>query len=310
VIEKDCVFRIIPKLLRYKLLPKPYFANMKKLTAILGIAVCLISFRSKGQESIVQEGEFGVGIGAAHYFGDLNTRAKINRPKIAAGIFFRKNFGNYIAARVVANFAQLGYSDIYNTHNEFMHTRNLSFNTNVWELSLRGDFNFFRFLPGDPNLNFTPYISLGVGVFSYDPYAYLQGQKYFLRPLGTEGQGNSLYPDRAPYSSMAVCIPVGVGFKYAINDRFNIALEITHRFTTTDYLDDVSKTYVDPAVFPPLPDGSPSPAFLLSDRSYELGPPIGIKGRQRGIDTNKDQFVTAMLYFTVNLQSYKCPSAN
>jgi hypothetical protein len=283
---------------------------MKKLTAILIAAVFLCSISGYAQESIVQEGEFGIGIGAAHYFGDLNTRAKINRPKIAAGIFFRKNFGNYIAARVVANFARLGYSDIYNTHNEFMHERNLSFNTNVWELSLRGDFNFFRFLPGDPNLNFTPYISLGVGVFSYDPYAYLQGQKYFLRPLGTEGQGSSLYPDRKPYSSMAVCIPFGVGLKYALNDRFNIAFEITHRFTTTDYLDDVSKTYVDPAVFPPLPDGSPSPALLLSDRSYELGTPIGIKGRQRGIDTNKDQFVTAMIYFTFNLQSYRCPSAN
>ena len=282
---------------------------MKTLTAILAVIMCFYSSVGYAQEPIVQEGEFGVGIGAAHYFGDLNTRARLNRPKIAAGIFFRKNFGNYIAARVVANFAQLGYSDIYNTHNEFMRLRNLSFNTNVWELSLRGDFNFFRFLPGDPDFNFTPFISLGVGVFSYDPYAYLQGQKYLLRPLGTEGQGSSLYPDRKPYGSMALCIPIGVGFKYALNDRFNIGLEITHRFTTTDYLDDVSKTYVDPAVFPPLPDGSPSPAFLLSDRSYEFGTPIGIKGRERGIDTNKDQFVTAMIYFTVNLQSYKCPTA-
>ncbi|TMI95455.1 MAG: hypothetical protein E6H06_06655 [Bacteroidetes bacterium] len=282
---------------------------MKKLTAILIVSICLCCSVGYSQEPVVQEGEFGIGIGASHYFGDLNTRARLNRPKMAAGIFFRKNFGNYIAARVVANFAQLGYSDIYNTHNEFMHLRNLSFNTNVWELSLRGDFNFFRFLPGNPDFNFTPFISLGVGVFSYDPYAYLQGQKYFLRPLGTEGQGSTLYPDRKPYGSMALCIPIGVGFKYAVNDRFNIGLEITHRFTSTDYLDDVSKTYVDPAVFPPLPDGSPSPAFLLSDRSYELGTPIGIKGRERGVDTNKDQFVTAMIYITVNLQSYRCPTA-
>jgi len=282
---------------------------MKKLTAILIVSICLCCSVGYSQEPVVQEGEFGIGIGASHYFGDLNTRARLNRPKMAAGIFFRKNFGNYTAARVVANFAQLGYSDIYNTHNEFMHLRNLSFNTNVWELSLRGDFNLFRFLPGNPDFNFSPFISLGVGVFSYDPYAYLQGQKYFLRPLGTEGQGSTLYPDRKPYGSMALCIPIGVGFKYAVNDRFNIGLEITHRFTSTDYLDDVSKTYVDPAVFPPLPDGSPSPAFLLSDRSYELGTPIGIKGRERGVDTNKDQFVTAMIYITVNLQSYRCPTA-
>ena len=287
---------------------------MKKLTAVLIVAIFLCNLRSHAQEPIVQEGEFGIGIGAAHYFGDLNTRARLNRPKIAAGIFFRKNFGNYISARVVANFAQLGYSDIYNTHNEFMHERNLSFNTNVWELSLRGDFNFFRFLPGDPDFNFTPYVSLGVGVFSYDPYAYLQGQKYYLRPLGTEGQGSSFYPDRKPYSSMALSIPIGVGIKYAINSRYNIGFEVTHRFTSTDYIDDVSKTYVDPAlysqIFPPLPGGVTNPAQLLADRSYELGTPIGIKGRQRGIETNKDQFVTALIYFTFNLQSYKCPSAN
>ena len=283
---------------------------MMRLTAVFFAAIFFFTTNIHAQEPIVQEGEFGIGVGAGHYFGDLNTRAKLNRPKIAAGIFFRKNFGNYIAARIVANYAQLGYSDTYNTHNEFMLKRNLSFNTNVWELSLRGDFNFFRFLPGDPEFNFTPYVSLGLGVFSYDPYAYLEGQKYFLRPLGTEGQGSSLYPDRKPYSSMSICFPVGVGIKYAFNERFNIGLEITHRFTTTDYLDDVSTTYVDPAVFPPLPDGSPSPGFLLSDRSYELGTPIGIKGRQRGVETNKDQFITAMIYFSFNLQSYKCPSAN
>ena len=285
---------------------------MKKLAPALVVVIMFFSvqgYSQYNQQPVVQEGEFGIGVGAGHYFGDLNTRAKLNRPKIAAGIFFRKNFGNYVAARIAASFAQLGYSDVYNTQNEFMHERNLSFNTNVWELSLRGDFNFFRFLPGDPEFSFTPYVTLGVGVFSYDPYAYLQGKKYYLRPLGTEGQGSSLYPNRKPYGSMAVSIPVGVGVKYAINARYNIGFEIIHRFTTTDYLDDVSKTYVDPSVFPPLPDGSPSPAFLLSDRSYELGTPIGIKGRQRGIDTNKDQFVTAMIYFSFNLQSYKCPSA-
>src|SRR6476661_5645572 len=105
-----------------------------------------VPFFASAQEdqAIVQEGEFGVGIGAGHYFGDLNTRAHLNRPKPAAGIFFRKNFGNYIALRISGNFARLGYSDVYNTHNEFMYRRNLSFNTNVWELGLQGDFNFYR----------------------------------------------------------------------------------------------------------------------------------------------------------------------
>ena len=262
------------------------------------------------REAVIQEGEFGFGMGAAHYFGDLNTRAHVNRPKIAATAFFRKNFGNYIALRVGASFAQLGYSDIYNTHNDYMKARNLSFNSNVWELALQGDFNFFRFMPGEPGYNFTPYITFGIGVFNYDPYAMLSGQKYFLRPLNTEGQGNALYPDRKPYGSMAFSVPFGAGFKYSTNENINVGFELVHRVTGTDYLDDVSTTYVDPSVFPPLPDGSPSPAYLLHDRSYEVGEPIGIVGRQRGVSTQKDQFITGIFYISFNLQSYKCPSAN
>jgi hypothetical protein len=279
-----------------------------KLSALTFIAISFVTSLA-AQDAIVQEGEFGVGIGSAHYFGDLNTRARLNRIKPAATIFFRKNFGNYISARVGASFAQLGYSDIYNTHNEYMYRRNLSFNSNVWELALQGDFNFFRFMPGEPQYNFTPYVTLGVGVFSYDPYAFLNGEKVFLRPLGTEGQGSTLYPDRKQYSTMAISFPIGAGLKYAINERINIAFEILHRITSTDYLDDVSTTYVDPGIFPPNPDGSASQAYLLSDRSYETGEPIGIPGRQRGNSKQKDQFVTAMIHLTFNLQSYRCPTA-
>lgn len=282
----------------------------KFIAAVVFSIVATISGNTvSAQESIVQEGEFGIGIGAGHYFGDLNTRAKLNRPKVAASVFFRKNLGNYIALRIGASFAQLGYSDQYNTHNQYMFSRNLSFNTKVWELTLQGDFNFFRFMPGEPEYSFTPYITFGAGVFSYDPYAYLRGRKVPLRPLGTEGQGSSLYPNLKQYSSMAICLPFGGGIKYSFNDRINIGFEILHRFTNTDYLDDVSTIYVDPAAFPLNPDGSQSDAQLLYDRSFELGDPIGIIGRQRGNSKQKDQFVTAMFHVTFNLQSYKCPTA-
>ena len=89
---------------------------MKKfvlVTLVMG-AICFSFNNLKAQESIVQEGEFGIGVGAGHYFGDLNTRARLNRAKLAGTVFYRKNLGNYIALRLGASFAQLGYSDRYN----------------------------------------------------------------------------------------------------------------------------------------------------------------------------------------------------
>ncbi len=258
-------------------------------------------------EEYVQQGEFGVTVGAAHYFGDLNTRAGLNRPKPAIGLFFRKQFGNYVGLRIAGHYAQLGYSDIY-SKNEYQQSRNLSFNTNIWEIAAMGDFNFFKFLPNNPDYVFTPYITLGVGVFTYDPYAYLNDKKEFLRPLGTEGQTIG-YLGRKQYSTMALCIPFGAGVKYNLTEKLNISFEISHRYTFTDYLDDVSTTYVGANNFP-LTGNGPT-AKLLQDRSYEIDPNniIGIEGRQRGLSKQKDQYMIVELGLSFNISTYKCPSA-
>jgi len=279
---------------------------MKKFAIVFLAAVASLSSKAQDMNSYVQQGEFGIAVGGAHYFGDLNTRAALNRPKLSAGVFFRKQFNNYIGLKVGVNYARLGYSDVY-SENTFQKRRNLSFNSNIWEFAVSGDFNFFKFYPGISGYSYTPYVSLGVGVFSYDPYAYLNNEKYYLRPLGTEGQGSALYPDRKPYGSMAVCFPFAVGIKYNVSEAVNVFAEVGYRFTTSDYLDDVSTTFVEAEAFRPLPNGNPSPAQLLSDRSYETGEPIGIKGRQRGNSRQKDAYVLAQVGVSFNISSYRCP---
>ncbi len=253
----------------------------------------------------VQKGEFGITVGGAHYFGDLNTRAGLNRPKPALGVFFRKQFGNYIAARLSAHYAQVGYSDTY-SKNDYQRTRNLSFNSNIWELTLQGDFNFFKFIPGTKEYAFTPYVTLGVGAFSYDPYAYLNNEKQFLRPLGTEGQLVG-FNGRKQYSPTGICIPIGVGLKFNISEKINFTMEVTQRLTNTDYLDDVSSTYAGAINFTPG-----TTAALLQDRSYEIDPAnlLGVQGRQRGFSKQKDQYIIAEVGLSFNISSYRCPSAN
>ena len=281
------------------------FLKTRLLLLSLGLSLATMA----QLQSTVYEGEVGITVGGAHYIGDLNHPAKFNRPKIALGAFFRKQFGDYIGVRVGAHFAQLGYSDVY-SNVEFQRRRNLSFNTNLFELALQGDFNFFRFEPGNPQYAFTPYVTLGIGLFNYDPYAYLDGEKYFLRPLGTEGQNSSLYPERQPYSNMAFCFPIGMGVKYNLRNNINVSFEVSYRFTNTDYLDDVSSTYAGPDAFPAQPNGQPSIAFLLQDRSYETGAPIGEAGRQRGFSSQKDQYLFAELGISFSITSYRCPTAS
>ncbi len=279
---------------------------MKKLLIFVLIALAFSMSSHAQMNDYVQEGEFGITAGAAHYFGDLNPRARINRPKIAIGGFVRKQFGNYTSVRLSAHFAKLGYSDIY-SNNEYQQRRNLSFNTNIFEIALQGDFNFFKFIPTDPEHRFTPYATLGVGFFTYDPYAYYHNQKVYLRPLHTEGE--TFYKGRKEYGSMAMCFPIGFGIKYAINDKVNVSFEVTQRFTTTDYIDDVSTTYVGLDKFPSTAGGK-SIAGIMQDRSFEVGPPIGIEGRQRGFSKQKDQYAIAEFGISFNITSYHCPTVN
>lgn len=282
----------------------------RKLLTLLAATLLSLAVNAQYDNEYVQQGEFGFSAGGAHYFGDLNNRAAFNRPKPAFGVFFRKQFGNYIGARISGHFAQVGYSDRY-SKNEYQRIRNLSFNSNIFEIAVQGDFNFFKFIPTDPAHNFTPYVTLGVGVFSYDPYAYYDGKKYFLRPLGTEGQ-TSGYKGRKEYSTMALCIPFGGGVKYNLTPKTNISFEVAHRFTRTDYLDDVSTTYAGINNFQSGPNGAPSIAQLLQDRSYEIDnhTPLGIEGRQRGYSKQKDQYLIAEVAISFNLSSYRCPTAN
>lgn len=281
------------------------FLYLKYITLLLLATGCLFANRVMAQNELSYVGELGLSVGAAQYFGDLNTRGALNTLKPAVGIYYRKYLNDYVGARVHGRYMQLGYSDTY-SKNEFQRRRNLSFNTNLFELSLQGDFNFFRFEPGSLYERFSPYLTGGASIFYFNPYTYLDGHKYFLQPIRTEGQGTALYPNRKPYSLVSYAWLIGGGFKYNISKKVNVGLEALYRFTQTDYLDDVSSTYAGPAAFPVLANGQPSVAMQLQDRSGAYGTPIGVAGRQRGNSRDKDQYLTIELTISILFTSYNC----
>jgi hypothetical protein len=125
--------------------------------------------------------------------------------------------------------------------------------------------------------------------------------------MGTEGQNLPEYSDRK-YNSISVCFPVGAGFKYWIRPGFNLGFEIANRLTLTDYMDDVSTTFVGNDKFANNPD-FPNPAYYLQDRSLEVsGQSLGYAGKQRGNSNSFDQYVYAVFNLSFQLQVYHCPN--
>ncbi|MEI9957878.1 MAG: hypothetical protein WDM90_16620 [Ferruginibacter sp.] len=64
--------------------------------------------------------------------------------------------------------------------------------------------------------------------------------------MHTEGQGFLEYPDKKIYSLHQIAIPVGAGLKYELSQMITLRAEYIYRILNTDYLDDVSTTYVNP----------------------------------------------------------------
>lgn len=252
--------------------------------------------------------EFGASVGGSQYFGDLNDHYGLKNIKPSFGILARYNLNHYISLRASANYTQLGYDDKFNK-NAYQKMRNLNFKTDLYEATLQAEFNFFRFETADLESDRTPYVTVGLGAFYYNPYTVFNGNKYYLRPIGTEGQNlGAAYADRK-YKDLSVCVPIGLGFKWWLVPGLNMGIEAVHRLTFTDYIDDVSATYVGANKFAPDPN-TPNVPYYLQDPSIITNPsnPLGRAGKQRGSNNTLDQYMMVNFWVTYQLKTYKCPS--
>jgi hypothetical protein len=247
------------------------------------------SFGQRGQE-------VGGYIGAAFYYGDLNTSLKIQKPGPAAGIFVKRNFNNRLSLRGGLNYARVAASDA-NSGNNFEKNRNLSFRSSILDFTGGLEFNFLPHDHGSSDAWYTPYLFAGLSVFYYNPTASLDGERYALRKLGTEGQELS-----QEYSVISGAFALGAGFKWDISHDVSVQTELTFRTLFTDYLDDVSTIYPD---FGALADRHGQIAVDLSDRSLVDG--IGIEGRQRGNSANNDNYVVISVGLTKYFGYIECP---
>lgn len=192
---------------------------------------------------------------AAHFLGIRDMDFEQTRPTIQAG--FRYRLIKDISVTPSITYAYLKADDA-SSGSIGRQSRNLNFHSNIWELGVQFEYAFipekelarYTFSSLRAAKKLSAYVLVGGGGFYFNPKTELNGETIELRPLNTEGQGMGAYeylgetitPDK-PYGKFAGFISVGLGAKYQLDRRWGIGLEISNRYTTTDYLDDAHNRY-------------------------------------------------------------------
>lgn len=256
--------------------------------------------------------EAGITIGPSFFLGDLGGNAGKGTKFIKDNNFpaTTLTFGAYAAYypseflgfRLALNYGSLEGDDQHingkGGWEEHRKVRNSNFKSHLAEGLLLAEFYptvFLEYDRSDLYRKFRPYVALGVGVFNFNPKGQdpLTGEWVDLKPLRTEGQGLPEYPTRKEYGLTQLNVPLGVGVKYFVNDRFNVSLELLHRTTFTDYIDDVSTRYVNPSVFYTHMD--PATAQLADRMANKSGSGLSrtySAGQIRGNPNNNDAYFT------------------
>jgi hypothetical protein len=216
----------------------------------------------------------GVSLNALNYYGDLapspsrlSTDISFTRPGL--GLTFQHRFGPRYTLIAGFMYGTLRGSDFESadkndpSNGVYRYRRNLSFRNRIKELSVVAAFDLFENQATYiSRVRWTPYAFIGGAVFHHNPQAIAPefdingnplpeaGQWVDLQPLGTEGQHSELEKTDVnygakPYKLIQVAIPFGIGARFRLNEVMDFSAEISFRYLFTDYIDDVSKNYVD-----------------------------------------------------------------
>lgn len=223
--------------------------------------------------------------GASGYKGDIQPNTlNFMQAKPVGALGFDVEITSRIFAKLEFNLARISGNDKYNSVNRL---RNLSFKSDIYEISLMGEYNLFDLY----DYQMTPYFFAGIAYFKFSPYVdQPNGARAYLREYSTEGQG--FYQGRKPYDLAEWSIPYGFGIQWALTKNIRMAGLLGIRKTKTDYLDDVSTTYVDKTL---LLQNRNQTAVNLAYRGDQLpyGAPYPAAGTQRGNPDDDDMYYFA-----------------
>lgn len=185
-----------------RLLPLPLF-----LTAV-AVAVPHAEAQRPGEESY--KFDFGLGLGMSGYLGDANQSNLYRHPGFAANASFRYLFDSRWAIRGMLSTESLkGNTADWNNYVP----EHISFTSQVYDLSVRGEFNFFPFGIGETYKRlrrWSPFLSLGLGA----TMASVEGHSY-----------------------VALNLPMSFGVRFKLRPRFNLEATFNMTKTFSDHID-------------------------------------------------------------------------
>ncbi|MFY8165777.1 MAG: DUF6089 family protein [Sediminibacterium sp.] len=216
------------------------------------------------------KGEVGVFGGLATYNGDISPQIQFLTKDF--GAFYKKQLNDYAGVRVNYESLSLAGNDFQSidlTGYEFQ--RGMSFYYKFHDVSIMGEFHFFRFITDNKNYRFTPYLGFGVGTL-----------------LPADSTTKALLKKE----KRIITMPINLGFKYNITGPWNVFAEATYRFTSSDRLDSFADSDVLPgSVFQASTSGKDQYYSVKMGISYNL---IKIHGPDLISDRNKAFYQTGM----------------
>jgi len=224
-----------------------------------------------------------------HLFTDVNW--KNTRPSVT--MYGSGLYKNIIGLRFQITMGQVMAFDsiLKSNHKTYgRYNRNLSFRSTITEVVLLTEFYPFQFKQTALENLLSPYFLTGLGFFNFNPVAKSGNNWINLKPLHTEGQGFTEYPGRKDYRLNQWNLPFGAGFNFHASSVVHIAFEFVYRKLFTDYLDDVSTSYIDPSDFNANLSLSMSKlAIQMANRQKNAGTNVPT-GELRGNPDNNDAY--------------------
>lgn len=254
--------------------------------------ICAVLMWGAGLSGYSQYAEVGVMAGGAGYIGDLNPNNLFKISGLNAGAFVKLNLNGYWNIGFHYNYGRIKADDS-ESDNEQFRQRNLRFHTPLNEFSFQGEFNFFDFTPGSRGRLFTPYVFAGAAGYFFNPKIRYNGDNISLAYYRTEGQ-------KQAYRQYGLSIPYGLGAKMRIGEAWSLFGQIGYRSTFTDYLDDVSGYYSDPA------DWDPTAPGYGGRVNFQQVITTGPYNTQRGDFRKRDTYMFAGIGISFTFVSQKC----